>query len=210
MIVIVDYGMGNLGSIMNMFRKVGAKSMLSRQPEDLLQAERLILPGVGAFDTGMRNLLTAGYMDALNRKVLQERTPIMGICLGMQLFTQHSEEGQKPGLGWLDAQTVRFSFNGGPEQHKIPHMGWADVKICKPSPFFHNPEQDQRFYFVHSFHVKCNNPDDVLTSTLYGFEFTSAVCRDNIIGVQFHPEKSHRFGLEFFKAFLSWTPGNEL
>lgn len=209
MIVIVDYGMGNLGSILNMLRKVGAEAMLSRRPQDLLQASRLILPGVGAFDSGMHNLLKSGYMEALNRKVLQERTPIMGICLGMQLFTQRSEEGQKTGLGWLDAQTVRFSLKDASEQRKIPHMGWNNVRVYKPTPLFPNSEQEQRFYFVHSFYVECNDSSDILTRTNYGIEFTSAVCRGNILGVQFHPEKSHRFGLEFFKAFLSWKPGIE-
>jgi len=210
MIVVVDYGMGNIGSILNMLRKAGAKAMLSRQPEDLLQANRLILPGVGAFDAGMHNLLKLGYMENLNYKVLQERTPILGICLGVQLFTRNSEEGQKSGLGWLDAHTVRFTFDDASEQYKIPHMGWNNVRICKPTPLFPNPEQSQRFYFVHSYYVQCNNSSDILTRTTYGIEFTSAVCRGNILGVQFHPEKSHRFGLEFFKSFLSWSPSIDL
>lgn len=210
MIVVVDYGMGNIGSILNMLRKGGAKAILSSKPEDLLQANRLILPGVGAFDAGMHNLMKLGYMDALNYKVLQERTPILGICLGVQLFTRSSEEGQTSGLGWLDAQTIRFSFENSLEQRKIPHMGWNNLRICKPTPLFPNSELERRFYFVHSYYVKCNNSSDILTRTTYEIEFTSSVCRGNILGVQFHPEKSHRFGLEFFKAFLSWMPGMEL
>lgn len=207
MIVVVDYGMGNIGSILNMLRKAGAGATLSSDPAVLLKANRLILPGVGAFDAGMHNLMTSGLVEVLNHKVLQERTPILGICLGFQLFTRSSEEGQSPGLGWLDAQTVRFSFDNASEQRKIPHMGWNNVCVCKPTPLFPSPEQEQRFYFVHSYYVQCNNSSDILTRTDYGIEFTSAVCRDNILGVQFHPEKSHRFGLEFFKAFLSWKPG---
>jgi glutamine amidotransferase len=209
MIVVVDYGMGNVGSILNLLRKAGAEATLSSDPVVLLKANRLILPGVGAFDAGMHNLMNSGFVDALNHKVLQERTPILGICLGFQLFTRSSEEGQKPGLGWLDAQTVKFSFDNASKQLKIPHMGWNNISICKPTPLFPNPQQEQRFYFVHSFYVQCNKPSDILTRTVYGNEFTSSACRNNILGVQFHPEKSHRFGLELFKAFLSWTPGTD-
>lgn len=206
MIVVIDYGMGNVGSIMNMLKKVGAKAILSRQPDDLLQADRLILPGVGSFDTGMRNLKSLGYLDVLNHKVLRDNTPVMGICLGMQLFTKRSDEGCEPGLGWVDAETLRFQFDSDTVKLKLPHMGWNDVQMCKPTSSFPISESERRFYFVHSYYVQCHNSSDILTRTNYGIEFTSAFCHKNILGVQFHPEKSHRFGIEFFQAFLAWSP----
>jgi imidazole glycerol-phosphate synthase subunit HisH len=208
-IVIIDYGMGNVGSILNMLKKVGAVAKLSSQPDDLLQADRLILPGVGSFDAGMNNLKGMGCVDALNRRVLQDRIPILGICLGMQLFSKRSEEGIESGLGWLDAETIRFRFNTAEPQLKIPHMGWDNVRVCTPSPIFPESGQEQRFYFVHSYHVKCNEAGDVLTTTHYGCDFASSVCRGNILGMQFHPEKSHRFGLEAFRNFLSWVPDSK-
>jgi len=228
-ILVVDYGMGNLGSILNMLKKVGVPAQLSKDADDILRAQKLILPGVGAFASAMNNLRARGYVDALNQKILTEKIPILGICLGMQLFSKQSEEGDEPGLGWLDAQTVRFQFPasaqqlkssakqnaGGSDlsvplgQLKVPHMGWNTIKVCQKSPLFIDAEEERRFYFVHSFYMQCNDPRDVLTCTQYGFEFTSAVCRGNILGTQFHPEKSHRFGLAFFKAFAAWSPATE-
>ncbi len=206
MVLVIDYGMGNVGSILNMLRKVGASAELSARPEDVNRADRLVLPGVGAFDAGMRKLQQKGYIDVLNRRVIDDRIPILGICLGMQLFTRRSEEGVETGLGWLDAETIRFRFSAASAQLKVPHMGWNSVKVCHPTPLFPDPERERRFYFVHSFHVRCQAPVDVLTTTEYGAEFTSCICHNNILGVQFHPEKSHRFGLDFFNSFLSWSP----
>ena len=208
-IVIIDYGMGNLGSIMNMLRKVGATAELSVSADDISKADKLILPGVGAFDNAMKNLYDLGYIDVLTQKVIDERTPILGICLGMQLFGLKSEEGHKSGLGWLDAKTVLFQFDGTTGNLKVPHMGWNAVNICRKSPFFPKPDEEHCFYFVHSFHLQCNNPSDVLTYTHYGCEFTSSVCHKNILGTQFHPEKSHRYGLAFLHAFAAWTPATE-
>lgn len=205
-ILVVDYGMGNLGSILNMLKKVGVPAALSKDADDILRAQKLILPGVGAFASAMNNLRARGYIDALNQKILTEKIPILGICLGMQLFSKQSEEGLVPGLGWLDAQTVRFQFDGSREHFKVPHMGWNTIRLCQKSPLFIDADEECRFYFVHSFHMQCNDPRDVLACTQYGFEFTSAVCRGNILGTQFHPEKSHRFGLAFFKAFAVWSP----
>ena len=205
-VVVVDCGMGNVGSVVNMLKKIGAQVLLSSRPEDLWNADRLILPGVGAFDAGMRNLRDQGYFDALNQRVLQDRTPILGICLGMQLFTARSEEGRESGLGWLDAETIRFRFGAEETRLKIPHMGWSTVRVCKPVPLFPNPDEERRFYFVHSYHVACRDPEDVLATTRHGIEFTSAVCRGNILGTQFHPEKSHRFGIELFRNFMDWRP----
>lgn len=209
MIVIVDYRMGNLGSILNMLKKVGVKAMLSKSPADITAADRLILPGVGAFDAGMRNLRELGYLDVLHRKVLVERTPVLGICLGMQLFSERSEEGSEPGLGWVPAKTIRFQFSPDEAQFRVPHMGWNTVRICRPTPLFSNPQQEHRFYFVHSYHMCCADSRDVLTSTNYGLDFTSAVHRGNIVGTQFHPEKSHRFGMEFLRSFVAWSESSE-
>lgn len=209
--MVLDYGMGNVGSIVNMLKKLGVTAELSAGPQDVLRADRLILPGVGAFDAAMTKLRQLGYLEPLRRRVLVDRVPILGICLGMQLLGQGSEEGQEPGLGWLDARAVRFRFDQQGERDglRVPHMGWNTVRAATRSAFFPPADRERRFYFVHSYHLECHDPVDVLTRTTYGVEFVSAVRRENIVGTQFHPEKSHRFGLEFFRAFVSWVPGGE-
>jgi glutamine amidotransferase len=204
MVTIIDYGMGNVGSVLNMLKKIGVNAMLSSNPEDLLQAERLILPGVGAFDSGMTNLKEKGYLEVLNQQVKQQKIPILGICLGMQLMTKSSEEGVLQGLGWLDAETIRF--RDLPSGMKIPHMGWDYIQVRKPTALIPDTTEEPRFYFVHSYHVSCNKTDDVLSTTKYGEEFVSSFCHENILGAQFHPEKSHRFGFEFLRNFMNWNP----
>ena len=202
MITIVNYGMGNLGSIANMLKKIGAEASISSDPAVIAKAEKLILPGVGAFDHGMASLAQCGLLPALNESVLQRKVPIMGLCLGMQLLGRTSEEGKAAGLGWIDAETVKFRF--GPEQKniKVPHMGWNRVQIVdRPSPL-KGMLPETRFYFVHSYHMVCANPADVLATTDYGINFVSGVMRENIIGMQCHPEKSHRFGLRLLRSFL--------
>lgn len=207
MIVVVDYGMGNLSSIVNMIKKVGGKAMLSRGPDDIENATKLILPGVGSFDHGMDNLNERGYVDILTRKVVEDRVPILGICLGMQLLSGGSEEGRPtPGLGWIDARTIRFRFDAGTTKRKVPHMGWNTVVVARPHPLFPDPEAHRRFYFVHSYHVVCRDPANVLTTTAYGIEFTSAVVKGNIVGTQFHPEKSLRYGIELMDHFVKDIP----
>jgi glutamine amidotransferase len=203
-ILIIDYGMGNLGSIANMLKKIEVDPIISEKPHDIEKAEKLILPGVGAFDNGMKNLRERGLLDVLNKKVLSQKTPILGICLGIQLFTKKSEEGQMNGLAWLDAETVKFKFNKTNLSLKIPHMGWNNVKIMKDSNLFKGLEIENRFYFVHSYHVVCDDGADVLSKTEYGFEFTSSILKGNIAGVQFHPEKSHKFGMRLLENFASW------
>lgn len=202
MLVIIDCGMGNLGSIANMLKKVGAEATISSNISDIEKAEKLILPGVGAFDYGMEKLGDLGLIPVLNHKVIESGTPILGICLGMQLFTNSSEEGSLPGLGWIKAETVRFRFDNIQGKNRIPHMGWNTVKIVRNSPLFDDFDPEPRFYFVHSYHVRCRDEDDILTKTFYGYEFASSIWRKNIVGVQFHPEKSHKFGMKFLRNFV--------
>jgi len=197
MIVIIDIGMGNVGSIQSMFDYIRVESMLSKDPDVIRDATKLILPGVGAFDNAMRMLDLTGLIPVLNDVVLKKKVPILGICLGMQLLTKRSEEGVLPGLGWIDAETVLFPKNDG---LRVPHMGWNTVKIEKESKLFEG-EEENRFYFVHSYFVRCNDSRDILTTTHYGFDFSSSVSHENIYGVQFHPEKSHRFGMRMLKKF---------
>ncbi len=202
MIAIVDYGMGNLGSIANMLKKVGAQSTISSDPDTIKAAEKLILPGVGAFDNGMKNLAQRGLVDLLNEQVLERKKPILGHCLGMQLFARNSEEGKLNGLGWVDAQTVRFKFDGANAQLKIPHMGWNTLQILKTHPLLADLDPNVRFYFVHSYYLRCNNPENVVATTTYGCDFPSVVVQDNILGAQFHPEKSHKFGMKLLRNFV--------
>lgn len=198
MITIIDYGMGNLGSIANMIKKAGHKSIITSDLEEIKNATKLILPGVGSFDNGMRNLAELGMIEVLNQKVLIEKTPILGICLGMQLMTKSSEEGKLSGLGWVDAQTKKFVS----DTLKIPHMGWNIIKHQKNSHLFDEYESEKRFYFVHSYYVDANQKKDILTTTPYTHNFVSSFEKENIIGAQFHPEKSHKFGMSLLKNFL--------
>jgi glutamine amidotransferase len=185
-----------------MLKKVGTKGVLSCDASGIEEADKLILPGIGAFDEGMARLEKLKVIPMLEQKVVQNKTPILGICLGMQLMTNGSEEGNRSGLGWIDAQTSAFRFRGSGRNLRVPHMGWNSVQTVKDSPLFEELEADSRFYFVHSYYVQCNNTQDVLTVTSYGIEFASSISKDNIFGVQFHPEKSHRFGMKLLKNFL--------
>ncbi len=202
MIVIIDYGMGNIGSIINMIKKAGGESTVTADPDVIDKASKLIIPGVGSFDNGMKNLSSLGLINILNKKVIDEKVPVMGVCLGMQLLSKSSEEGQLEGLGWIDAQTIKFNFENEVEKLRIPHMGWNNVAIKKAGSLFTDMYEDPSFYFVHSYHVVCNNPDDVLATTNYGFDFVSSLQHNNIMATQFHPEKSHKFGLKVIKNFV--------
>jgi glutamine amidotransferase len=203
-IAVVDYDMGNRGSILNMLKKVGAEATLSRDPEVLRAAEKLVIPGVGAFDEGVNRLAEYGLDALLNELVLEAGIPVLGICLGLQLMTRGSEEGPRPGLGWIAADTVRFQqpteANAAPL--RIPHMGWNQVAVRSASPLFAGLESDSRFYFVHGYHLRCDDEADVAATTTYGVEFPCAVVHGHIAGTQFHPEKSHRFGIQLFTNFV--------
>jgi len=202
-IVIVDYGMGNVGSIRNMLKHIGFRAIISGTLEDIRNADKLILSGVGAFDSAINKISGAGLQDVLNIKVIEGKTPILGICLGMQLFSHASEEGLCRGLGWIDATTVRFSFTEPAPRPRVPHMGWNTLSIRHPHPLFQEMPEDMRFYFVHSYHVHGVQKDMTLATTHYGYDFTSVIAKDNICGVQFHPEKSHKFGMKLLKNFIN-------
>lgn len=201
MIVIIDYGMGNVGSVLNMLRKIGVPAAISSERRIIADANKLILPGVGAFDRGMTLLRELDLIDLLNEKVLERKTPVLGVCLGMQLLSRRSEEGDLPGLGWIAADTIRFRFDAGDRSCKVPHMGWNSVQRTKCDAILGTFEEVPKFYFVHSYHVVCDNESDVLARSVHGFSFTAAVQRNNVYGTQFHPEKSHRFGMSLLSNF---------
>lgn len=201
MILIIDYGMGNLGSIANMIKRLGYKTSISNDIDKIKTAKKIILPGVGAFDEAMRNLRRLNITELIKTKVIEEKTPILGICLGMQLMANKSEEGREEGLGLIEAEVVKFHFSDN-NKLKIPHMGWNTINIQKEHPLFSGFYDEPRFYFVHSYHVVCNNNNNVLTTTEYGYPFVSSYAKNNILGVQFHPEKSHKFGMKLIKNFI--------
>lgn len=199
MIAIVDYGLGNLGSVANMLKKIGVPARIAAEPAVLEEARALILPGVGHFDTGMRNLRSRGLEPVLRRQVLERGVPVLGICLGMQLLARRSDEGQERGLGWIDADVRRFDFPAGTTL-PIPHMGWNELEVAEPA-LFRGLEPRPRFYFVHSFHVVADRDSTVAAWATYGYRFAAAVRQAHVFGTQFHPEKSHRFGLAVLKNF---------
>ncbi len=200
-VLIVDYGMGNVGSVANMLRKVGASSEVSGDPDRIAEAESLLLPGVGAFDVAMDALRDQGLVEPLER-VRRRGVPVLGICLGMQLLADSSEEGTSIGLGWIPGRVTRLPSTGTDGPVRLPHMGWSAATAIKTSPRVPSlGRDDARYYFVHSYAYRCDDPADVLGESWYGTTFTSAVERDNVLGVQFHPEKSHRHGMALLADF---------
>ena len=199
MTLVINYNLGNPKSIKNMLTYLGYESKISSDPLDIVAADRLILPGVGHFRHGMKQLHELGLADVLKREVLANKKPILGICLGMQLLTNHSEEGNDQGLGFIDAQTKIFQFQD--TYLKVPHMGWNTVEFQKDSPFISKISSKPRFYFVHSYYIDCTNREDILCTTHYGQDFVSGFQHQNIFGFQFHPEKSHKYGMELLVNF---------
>ena len=201
MIAIIDYGMGNLGSVKNMFKRLGFhQAIVTSEIEQIEKAEKLILPGVGSFDKAMNNLLDGGYVPIIEKNVIEQHKPIMGICLGMQLLFEWSEEGECKGLGLIKGKVSKFkNFN---EKLNIPQMGWNVAEVKKSSNLTDDLFNVNKFYFVHSYHANCIDKEDILMTTKYGYEFTSAVQKRNISGFQFHPEKSHKYGMKIFENFL--------
>jgi glutamine amidotransferase len=192
--------MGNLGSIVNMFKKIGVQAVISGKIEDLETADKILLPGVGSFDRAMERIESLGLKAALDHQALVVKKPILGICLGMQLLTRGSEEGKLPGLGWIAADTQRFPQMPG---IRIPHMGWNSVQPVTPSPLTQNLPLESRFYFVHSYRVNVDKEENSLLKCTYGISFDAAIQNENIFGAQFHPEKSHKFGMQLLKNFAS-------
>lgn len=200
MFVIVDYGVGNLTSIQNMLKKAGISAIISGKYEDVKNAGKLLLPGMGAFDNCMEKFSGSGLRDLVEKKAMVEKVPVMGICVGLQMFMSGSEEGVLQGLGWIKGATIRFRPEKMKEIQKVPNLGWLEVTPRKPSRVLDNLEEP-RFYFAHSYHVQPEEKQDELVTAYYGYEFTVGIEKDNLVGVQFHPEKSHRFGMQLLKNF---------
>ena len=200
-IVILDYGMGNLHSVYKKIHKMDVNVIVANNPKDILIADKIILPGVGHFKMAMENLLKLALIETLTEVVIEKKKPILGICLGMQLFANSSEEGNVSGLGWIDADVTKFKIENT-LKYKIPHTGWNQIQIQKESLLMKNIPDNSEFYFVHSYHYKLKNQNDSLQETEYEYFFTSAVEKENIFGVQYHPEKSHDVGELLLKNFV--------
>ena len=199
MIAIVDYKLGNLGSVLNMLNYLGYESEITSDPYKILGADKLIISGVGSFDTGIRNLHKLGLYEVLKDKVILRKTPILGICLGMQLMGTQSEEGEETGFGWIKGISVKFDS----EKVRIPHMSWNEIKMKREVRLFNNLEINSKFYFAHSFHLVPEDANMVIAESFYGNQFVAAVEHENITGVQFHPEKSHKYGMQLLTNFIS-------
>ncbi|MGH8991765.1 MAG: imidazole glycerol phosphate synthase subunit HisH [Acidimicrobiia bacterium] len=203
-VTIVSFGAGNVGSVVNMLRRLGVTARPSDDPDEVRSAPRLILPGVGSFDAAAQRLRRLGLVEALKEAVMDRGCPILGICLGMQLFAESSAEGCEPGLGWLAGRVERIDALGDDRPPRVPHMGWNTLDLHHEKGWLlAGLDGDARFYFAHSYSLVCADPGDVLTTTTYGCEFTSAVHRGNVTGTQFHPEKSHRYGMRLLENFLA-------
>lgn len=201
MISVLDYGAGNAASVVRMIGRAGGNAMRIASPDEVLAAKKLVIPGVGAFDHGMSQLAARELLTALNTVALGTRIPVLGICLGMQLMCLTSEEGGLPGLGWIDAEVRRFPISETRDL-RVPHMGWNTLRVVRKNPLISSDGEEKRFYFVHSYKVTCSDPADPIALTSYGEDFVAAFQRENLFGVQFHPEKSHRFGLELMRSFV--------
>lgn len=200
---IPNLSLGNTKSVVNMINRIGGKVIIANSPEELMDAKKIILPGVGSYDIGMRELHDGGWVEALNKLVIEQHVPILGICLGMQFFFNRSEEGSESGLGWIAGHLQKFvSEENNPI--KIPHMGWNAVNILRKDGLIPTEvEEEVRYYFVHSYHAICENKEDLVATAFHGSNVTAAVQKNNIYGVQFHPEKSHRFGMDLLRNYLS-------
>lgn len=200
-VLILDYGMGNLHSVCKKVKKFDDNAEISSNPNKVKEASKIILPGVGHFSKAISTLKILNLFETLNDVVLSKKTPILGICLGLQLMAKRSEEGSVEGFGWFDADVVNFNIQD-PLKHKVPHMGWNNVNAMKQSALLNGISESQEFYFAHSYHIKSNKMEDVLMTTNYDYNFVSALEKDNIFGVQFHPEKSHSVGEKLLSNFL--------
>jgi glutamine amidotransferase len=201
MITIINYGLGNVQAFANVYKRLNIPAAIARNADDLEGASKLVLPGVGAFDHAIELLDASGMRGALEDKVLRQAVPVLGVCVGMQILARSSEEGKLSGLGWIDGRVRRFDENTLQQPPRLPHMGWNDVVPKDNAKLFGGLEQDSRFYFLHSYYFDCASNDNVLATSEYGIAFGSAVHSNNIYGVQFHPEKSHHYGVRLLKNF---------
>ncbi|PKV48784.1 glutamine amidotransferase [Aquimarina sp. MAR_2010_214] len=203
MIKIVNYGSGNIQAILNIYKQLNIECFVANTPQELLGATKLVLPGVGAFDETMDQLIRSGFKKELDHLVLEEKIPVMGICVGMQILAKRSEEGELDGLGYIDGEVKKFDSRKFTEKPYLPHLGWNSIQPTKEGKIFENIDFDRGFYFLHTYYFSCNTIEDKLASTQYGGEFSSAVNHDNVFGMQFHPEKSHSNGIQLFKNFAN-------
>jgi glutamine amidotransferase len=201
MITLIDYGVGNIFAFQNVYKSLNIPTKIAKSHDDLADAQKLILPGVGSFDYAMSQLNATGMREKLDELVLKHKVPIIGICVGMQMMGNRSDEGELEGLKWIDSEILKFDETLIQQRTKLPHMGWNDVAPLKNHPLFIGLEKEAIFYFLHSFYFKCNNPIDSIAISNYGLSFSSAVNKDNIYGIQFHPEKSHQYGEKLLNNF---------
>jgi glutamine amidotransferase len=201
MITIVNYGSGNSKAIGNIYERLRISFRIANNPEEIKGSEKIILPGVGAFDETVAMLNDAGFRPVLDHAVLIDKIPVLGICVGMQILAQQSEEGNLPGLGWIDGAVKKIDKSTLTHKPKLPHLGWNSIRIKRQSPLFESLNEEDGFYFLHSYHFQCDQEENILTTTYYGSELVSAVNKENIFGVQFHPEKSHHNGIQLLKNF---------
>ena len=203
MITLIDYGVGNIFAFQNVYKRLDIPTKIAKSSQDLVDVQKLILPGVGSFDYAMSQLNASGMRENLDELVLEKKVPVIGICVGMQMMGNRSDEGKLEGLKWIDSEILRFDENFIQQRTKLPHMGWNDVTPINNQPLFNGLEKDAIFYFLHSFYFKCNNPTDSIAFSEYGISFSSAVNRDNVYGIQFHPEKSHQYGEKLLYNFAN-------
>jgi len=202
MITLIDYGVGNICAFQNVYNRLDVPTKIAKTYEDLSDAKKLILPGVGSFDYDMGQLNASGMRDKLDELVLEKKVPVIGICVGMQIMGNRSDEGKLDGLKWIDSEILKFDENLIEQRAKLPHMGWNDVAPVKNHPLFVGLEKEAIFYFLHSYYFLCNDPADIIAVSDYGLSFSSAVNKDNIYGIQFHPEKSHQYGEKLLHNFV--------
>lgn len=202
MITIIDYGLGNIRAFVNVYDRLNIKTKIAHSADDLQGASKIILPGVGAFDHAMTQLNQSGMRDELEKQVLEKKIPVVGICVGMQMLAKSSEEGNMPGLGWIDGDVKIFDASKIIYKTRLPHMGWNTFMTVKENPLMSGFNDESRFYFLHSYYFSCNNPADVISTTEYGITYASVVNHENIYGIQFHPEKSHSNGIHLLHNFV--------
>jgi glutamine amidotransferase len=200
MITLVDYGLGNIQAFANIYKRLNIPVSVAKSASELELSEKIILPGVGAFDWAMTKLNNSGMRDCLDRLVLDHRRPVLGVCVGMQMMARRSDEGEMQGLGWIDGEVLKLDASRLSDATRLPHMGWNDVHPTTEDSLFRSLESP-RFYFLHSYYFQTERSADVLATTAYGAEFASAVARENVFGTQFHPEKSHQWGVSLLKNF---------